>query len=798
MTISIKTKLILLGTLLALLPTIVATYFISSTAIDSATASLKESAEQKLTVVRETTMEHVEDYFHFIENQVITFSSDKFIKNAMLAFSSEYHSFVHDVSASETNSHKASLLDYYTHQFDAKFQTLNGGESTGPAQLVDTLNPTSLALQYHYISHNDAPLGSKDQLVRAPEQGRYHEVHESYHPTIHHYQQQFGYYDIFLVEPKTGNIVYSVFKELDFATSLKTGPYANTGIGEAFNKALSATEQGQTFLTDFKPYLPSYNGAASFISSPIFDQGTLVGVVIFQMPVERINAVLTHGQHWEQVGLGKSGETYLVGEDFTMRSEGRFLIEDKPGYLDLLTTMKLNPKLIAQINNKNTTIGLQPVKTKGTTAALNGETGFSIFPDYRGINVLSAYKPVNLLGLKWAVMSEIDEEEAFVAINELQSNIIKNATIVCIIAIIVGATLGWLFSIILVKPINNITNMVDDIAQDEGDLTKRVNLVGNNEITELSRKINFFISHIDETFSALLKTLVRLVPISVEQSEYTKQLSLSLSQQKAQADIVNQCLVDANVSTETVNNELIEINQATEQCQHAVNDSDKSVQLTADNINKLSNTIQDAVKAITQLKTDTDSISVIIDVINSISEQTNLLALNAAIEAARAGEAGRGFAVVASEVRDLAQKTKVSTEQVANMVNTIQSSTMIVVGLMDSGKENADNSSLKMNETSEKLGSVKQAMTAIVDRVNAIDVAFEGQKLEFEQVTNSYNEMNLIFAEAEENSNNASVVSNDINKLGDKLMGMVNGYKVTDDDFSTQRRTKMRVEEDNV
>ena len=795
MIISIKTKLVILGTLLTFIPTLVVNYIISTAAIENASQSLQASAQQKLTAVRETTAEHIEDYFKFINDQIITFSDNKMVKDAMVDFSTAYQIFDDETGANNKPEYQSSLEGYYTQQYDAKFKELNDGRSSDPSQLLNDLNSTSVALQYHYISNNEAELGAKDQLLRAPNDNSYNQTHEAYHPTIHHYQQQFGYYDIFLVDVNTGNIVYSVFKELDYATSLKTGPYADSGIGIAFKKALAATEQDQTFLTDFAPYIPSYDSAASFISSPIFQKGELIGVAIFQMPVDRINAVMTHSENWEKVGLGKSGETYLVGENFTMRSEGRFLIEDKANYLALMAEINLAPATIAQIKNRETTIGLQPVETQGTQAAISGETGFAIFPDYRGINVLSAYKPIHLMGLQWAVMSEIDEAEAFISIHELQSHIINRAIVVSVISILVGATLGWLFAQILIRPINNITNMVNDIAQGEGDLTRRVELIGNNEITTLSKKINAFIFHIDDTFSALLKTLVRLVPISREQSEYNDKLSNSLSQQKNQADIVNQCLISANGSTETVNSELTQINEATEQGHQAVNDSEQSVDLTSNNIGQLSNTIQDAVSAINQLKKDTDSISGVIDVINSISEQTNLLALNAAIEAARAGDAGRGFAVVASEVRELAQKTKLSTQEVANMVNTIQSSTKTVVGLMDSGQENASKSSSQMQETSEKLLSVKSAMKVIVERVNAIDAAIDEQKIGFNQVTESYQEMNAIFAEAEEHSNSASKISVDINKLGDKLMGMVNRYKVTDSDFSTKRRSQIRESE---
>lgn len=789
--LSIRSKLVILGTLLTLVPALTVDYFISSSALQHATSSLKLEAENKLTAVRETTASSINHYFDFINDQIITFSNNNATKQAMAEFTTAYQEVDDDVSSLSNNEQKKSVLNYYKNHYDKKFKHLNNNQSSNPEVLINGLNNTSIEMQYQYISNNPAVLGEKDKMIRADQANSYNQYHEKYHPSINQYQQKFGYYDIFLVDPDTGVIVYSVFKELDFATSLKTGPYANSGIGIAFRKALKLNKN-ESYLTDFKPYVPSYNGAASFISSPIYKDDKLLGIAIFQMPIDRINAVMTHDHEWSQVGLGNSGETYLIGNDFTMRSDGRFLIENKTDYLKMMETINLPKDTIHEIELRNSTIGLQPVETKGTKAAISGITGFDIFPGYRGINVLSAYKPINILGLNWAVMSEIDEEEAFASIALLEAEIVNNAIIIGIVAMVIGASLGWILANMFTRPLIYITKMVDDISSVDGDFTRRVTIKGDDEISDLSTKINTFIDHVDQMLSELLKSLVRLVPISQEQSEFNDKLTKSLSQQKIQADIVNGCLLDATEATTTVNDELLGINNATEQGNLAVNESESSITMASKNIDDLSTTMDSALTAVTQLEKDTDNISTIVEVINSISAQTNLLALNAAIEAARAGEAGRGFAVVASEVRDLAQKTNHSTKEIALMIETIQSSTRAVATLMSNGQENVKTSSLQMNETNDKLTNLKSAMGLIIERVDTIDIAIDTQKSSFQQVTTSYQEMDIIFQQAHKNSDIAAEIGNDIVQLGDKLMGMVKDYKVSDTNYSTQRRKEIR------
>ena len=139
---------------------------------------------------------------------------------------------------------------------------------------------------------------------------------------IRSYLKKFGYYDIFLCDLASGDIVYSVFKELDFTTSLKEGPYAKTNFGRAFAMAAAADSPDDVFLVDYEPYTPSYEDAASFISSPIFDGKQKIGVAIFQMPIDRINAIMA-----ERTGLGETGETYAVGPDNLFRNDSRFLEE---------------------------------------------------------------------------------------------------------------------------------------------------------------------------------------------------------------------------------------------------------------------------------------------------------------------------------------------------------------------------------------------------------------------------------------------------------------------------------------
>lgn len=346
----------------------------------------RAEAGEKLAGLRESRRQEVERYFGTIENQVLTLSKNPAVVSAMEALPAAFAAF--PAERGSGSGDERLLRRYYEQAFGETYR-----EATGQAAQTETLlgglGETERALQATFMARNRHPLGSK-HLLDASEAGtQYDQIHQEIHPVMRHYMERFGYYDLFLVEPEDGHIVYSVFKEIDFATSLKRGPYAESGIGEVFARANELQDGDAAVLVDYRRYTPSYEAPASFIASPIFQEGEKVGILIFQMPIDRLNEILL-----ARAGLGETGETYLVGPDHLMRSDS---------YLD-----PENRSVMASFAEPRK----GSVETKPVEEALAGRSGFGIHHDYRGEYVLSAYAPVNVLGLRWAILAEIDLAEA--------------------------------------------------------------------------------------------------------------------------------------------------------------------------------------------------------------------------------------------------------------------------------------------------------------------------------------------------------------------------------------------------
>lgn len=377
-----------------------------------------QSKFDQLKSINSTKKRNVEYYFDIIRNQIRTFSENKMIIDAVKSFRKTFAGIHQGIAEDELLAMKANLQQYYADEFIPRLR-----ENTDQLERVEHYFPKETQadiLQYHYISHNPHPTGQKSLLDDAGDGSEYSKVHAYYHPVMRSYLEKFGYYDIFLIDPVTGDMVYSVFKEIDFATSLVTGLYNHTNFGRVVKEAIESTDKNFVKLEDFEPYDPSYRTPASFIARPIYDGNEKVGILVFQMPINKINQILTGDNNWRDDGLGESGETLLIGSDYKLRSVARQLLEDKRKYLTGLTKIGYQESIIRQIDKMNTSILLESIKLKSVENGLQGETGTTLEKNKHGVEMLNAFAPLNIPDVRWMILSTMEEEEASTRINDLR------------------------------------------------------------------------------------------------------------------------------------------------------------------------------------------------------------------------------------------------------------------------------------------------------------------------------------------------------------------------------------------
>lgn len=409
--------------------------------VNTAKEVIEDKVKDNLVSIRESKKFEMENYFNMIDGQMRTLSKDLMIVDAMRRFKGAFNDF-----NKKMPGQKERLYAYYVGPYQNEYKNRSSGANPDVNALFEGLDDRTLSLQYHYIADNRYALGSKYRLNKTEASTAYSEVHGLFHPRMREFAMTFGYYDLFLVDLEQGAIVYSVHKEIDFATSLMDGPYADTNIGSVFRLARQAQDFDFVGLSDLAPYLPSYGDLAGFIASPIVDQNEKIGILIFQMPVDQINSIMTSGRRWKETGLGHTGETYLVGANHKMRSQSRFFIEHKARFLYSISKSGESQAIINTIRAKNSTVGLHSVNSTTVDAALSGESGIDVIQNFRNVPVLSAYAPVNIAGLKWVILSEIHEREAFATIDRFNERIFTFVLGVLMLIILASIWLCWFIS----------------------------------------------------------------------------------------------------------------------------------------------------------------------------------------------------------------------------------------------------------------------------------------------------------------------------------------------------------------
>ena len=247
-------------------------------------------------------------------------------------------------------------------------------------------------------------------LTDAGDGSTWSELHRSLHESFDEFVIQTGVDDLYLIEPDDNTIVYSTGKSIDFGTSLLVGPQSGTALAVLIKSLADEAEAGTAVVQDFTSYAAAGDEPSLFVASPVVTDGTLAGYVALRIGPQRITSITTDDGSWEQEGM--TGETYVVGRDGLMRSDARGFIEDPDSYVEEVTAAATaNARQTRSMEAFGTTVLFQPIDDKDVDAALDNEPELVETTNHLGNEVLQGRNALDIEGLDWAMMTEIDIEE---------------------------------------------------------------------------------------------------------------------------------------------------------------------------------------------------------------------------------------------------------------------------------------------------------------------------------------------------------------------------------------------------
>jgi methyl-accepting chemotaxis protein len=677
--LSIGVKLVVMTVVLvlvAILATSIIGYSLSKSAIE-------RNIFNQLGMARQLRASEIEGFFRQQQSLLSVLASDFLAIETVKEFQKGFEMDL----ITNMPRYNSELEKYYQQEFTVELNSRLQSQFTAN-EFMPTA-PGSKALQALYIAENPNPSGSKQNLDSAPDGSAYSNVHAKYHPMLRNIMEKNGWRDLYIVDTLADSVIYSVGKRIDFGTSMEDGPFKDTGLAKAYRLA-KAAKQGEVAMVDFESYIPADGAQALFMATPIFIDGSLEGVIVIQIPNNEINRVMTSEKKWASIGFGSTGETYLVGNDGTLRSETRTMIENKKAYLSFLASQGTDSKIMKQIEIFDSGIGLHRINTSSAQSAANGAEGEATVDGHQGEKVFSSFGKLNIPGLNWYIICEMNVDEAMQPTYNLR-NAFMFASL--LIALIASAVLHLFSSRVIVYPIRHLLAAAQDLHAGDGDLTKRIRISSNDEIGQTAEAFNAFISKLQSVILGISDMLSDLTAASEKIRTSSSSVSNSATDQASSAEETSSALEQMSVTIS-----------------HNAENARATGQIAAESANNARAGGEVIRNAILQMKNITTKISVI----NEIAYQTNMLALNAEIEAARAGEQGRGFAVVAMEVRKLAERSK----QAAGEVSELAASTSSVAERAGELLDQIVPQVVKTAELVREISNASEEQQSGVDQIN--------------------------------------------------------------------------------
>jgi class 3 adenylate cyclase len=471
-------------------------------------SALKQDVMNQLTGLNRSKAFQIESYYRTIHNHAETLSDDRMFTEAMREFHEAF--FKMDVAPVPAEAIDGVRQDYLQN-FYPEMQKLKMAR----ARVEDYLPyaPASIQLQYLYIVKNPNPKERREELVNAGDGSEYSAVHAKYHPAFRHIIKKFGYYDLYLVDYKTGRIVYEVEKDRDYATSLIQGPYRDSNLAKVVKQCMASNDPDAVFFSDFEPYEASRGEPTQYVASPIWDGQEILGVFALQLSSAAIDDVMTGKRNWKRDGLGQSGEAVIVGDDYLLRTNARQYLENPEAYLARLKANGVPQLTIDRIRTYQSTILQLPVRFDSVKKALEGKEGTTIERNVRGHGTASlvAYMPLHIEGLHWAIASRMFLSEALKPVSEMQRLFSWWGTGLLLLTIVAA----WLMTRQILRPVNALVAAAKKVGA--GDLTARVEWKYKDELGILS-----------DTFNSMTKSIREKTELIEQKNRENERLLLNI------------------------------------------------------------------------------------------------------------------------------------------------------------------------------------------------------------------------------------------------------------------------------
>jgi len=474
----------------------------------------------------ENHLHNIENTLQFLSQSAIAQEGFQDLKKSFLEKRNQISQDTFQIfDSSQIQSNEASNNDYSVYKENLKnyYQGIflyNFNRVSLEKKIIEEVLPTdsvSIFWQYQYIGNNAYDTDKKHLLNNSGDGSTYSTFHEFYHLFFKNFLQLLHIEDIYLIDCQTSYVIYSSQKKPDFAIQLRNSKYSNLLLTEIYKKAILPENNKLVCCTDFTKYMFAQNSSISLFSSGIYENDTLKGLIVFQVGSKFVTNILAESKFTNELGLEKSGETFLVGNDYYLRSSQRGFLENKDSIFLLLENKNFAADSLLILKRQNTDVLNIEYRNYFSDKNIFHNTGVFDYKDFNNTDWLAAFSAFPYKDQSWSIITQIKASDKYQTINQLKRNIF----IFSLLFIVIGFFIVRYFTQLFFKPIENLNTCLQNLK--EGKIYQLPETKGNNELTNIIGNIQIILNKI-ETATEFIK--------QVEAGNYSTQLPVSNNNDK--------------------------------------------------------------------------------------------------------------------------------------------------------------------------------------------------------------------------------------------------------------------------
>lgn len=444
--------------------------------------SLHDAAVDQLTAIREMRADAVRQAVDVLKSDVGFDAKTPGVVEMSREFNAAYEELSEEVTITQADRDRVAA--YFDEKFIPVIKEGTGQTYTGAMLVPDS--DVGVYLHLKYILDEDTPWEPGFPNAQAADFGdgsRYAAAAGTYNGYFERYMDGLDVEEVSLINAD-GIVVYDGMKTLTLGADLNSGPFEHSGLADGYRQLVKAGSLDAVVLVDYTGNLAAAGWQTMIALALIGTETEITGALALEIPSEAINAVTTGDSQWESQGLGTTGEVYLVGRDGLMRSTSRQLVEDPEVYQQKVIANGVSPQVAERIVETGQPVMRQPISSPAVERAMSGETGVITNRDYLGGESLSAYAPLGIDGLDWAIIARIDTSEAFAPVADFTRTVLLSLLGILIAVSVLSLLLAQVFT----RPIHRLVGAVRRIAG--GDLEVQVPQGSRDEFGDLGIAFN--------------------------------------------------------------------------------------------------------------------------------------------------------------------------------------------------------------------------------------------------------------------------------------------------------------------